>query len=479
MSKSPRVRLIHKEEESSGFILPLVVILGFIIAVGGFAMLARSFAGLFGSTRQEQARQARELAETGLATTIEKLNREYNYLLINCYSRSGSPPSPNDCVDAGTWSQPQLPSSICPDAAELSSTIPLETTIPARKGRYRVEYYAFRGTKFYGGTGKLKVTGERLSDDSSRILATSAVELTFDVKPKPCDARFGDPASSSGFPGLMAKRVDLGNNDIEGELSGNILCTDIEICDDTNGLLAAVGAGPNAVIDGNIYLGAIDQPPVPIYPSTLPAISSPLVINNTAITIKGGDASTYQNGCESDGSVTHCAISSITLSGTNHILTLDTTNQPIRLYVSGNITISGGKAGIEHIRSGVSAPDDDFARVGLFGIPAANCSDDIPQVDNPQQVIRFAGLSSGFTKLFAFFPCGEAEIMGSPGGPAITGVLWAWDYDASASNVARLSVPDNAGSILLKDIGAAYSLSVRDYVALGINSWRGFQGFSQ
>jgi len=76
----------------AGFILPLVVILGLILAVGGFTMLARSFAGLFGASRQEQARQAREIAETGLATSIELLNRKYSYLLINCYSRSGSPP---------------------------------------------------------------------------------------------------------------------------------------------------------------------------------------------------------------------------------------------------------------------------------------------------------------------------------------------------------------------------------------------------
>ena len=89
-------------QANKGFILPLVVIAGLILAVGGFAMLARSFAGLFGSIRQEQSRQAREIAETGVARTIELLNRRYSYLLINCYSRSGSPPSPNDCINTGT-----------------------------------------------------------------------------------------------------------------------------------------------------------------------------------------------------------------------------------------------------------------------------------------------------------------------------------------------------------------------------------------
>ena len=154
---------IHQGVSQDGFILPLVVIIGLILAVGGFTLLARSFAGLFGATRHEQSRQARELAETGLATTIELLNRKYSYLLINCYSRSGSPPTPNDCINTGSWSTPQLPSSICPGSERSTSTFPLQQNIDTPKGRYRVEYYAYASTQFYGGTGKLKVTGERLN----------------------------------------------------------------------------------------------------------------------------------------------------------------------------------------------------------------------------------------------------------------------------------------------------------------------------
>ena len=71
----------HSNEE--GFLLPLVVVIGFILSIGGMTLIARSFSGLYGSIRQEQSRQARELAETGLARTLERLNREYNYLLIN------------------------------------------------------------------------------------------------------------------------------------------------------------------------------------------------------------------------------------------------------------------------------------------------------------------------------------------------------------------------------------------------------------
>ena len=460
----------------NGFALPVVVIIGFILSIGGLTLLARSFSGLHSSIRQEQSKQARELAEAGLARMIERLNRDYNYLLINCYSLSGAPPSPNDCIDTGTWGQPSIPSSVCPDAASLTQTITLGETIADFNGRYWVEYYAYRGTQFYGGTGRIKVVGERLSNDQTKILSTSAVELTFDVKPKTCDGRFGGAATSSGFPGLMAKRVNLGNNDVEGQLSGNILCTD---CNTTIDPRDAIGAKKNGVVDGNIYIGAIDQPPVPTYPNTLTAISTPLSINNTAIDITGGDSSTYQNACQSDGSITHCVISDLTLTGNGDELTLDTTNEDIYLYISGDITISGGNAGIKHVRNGAVADDDDFARVGLFGVPAANCINDTPQTDAPQQTLRMAGISGNYTKMFVYLPCGQAEIMGSPGGPAVSGVLWAWDYDGSSSNVARLTVPDEAGSILLQSLGADFSLSIRDYVALGVNSWRSFEGFDQ
>ena len=57
-------------------------------------MLARNFGGLVGSSRLEQSRQAKAIAEAGLARTIEVLNRNYNYLLTNCYSQSGSAPPP-------------------------------------------------------------------------------------------------------------------------------------------------------------------------------------------------------------------------------------------------------------------------------------------------------------------------------------------------------------------------------------------------
>ena len=483
-----------------GFVLPLVVILGLILAVGGFTMLARSFAGLFGATRQEQARQAREIAETGLATTVELLNRKYSYLLINCYSRSGSPPTPNDCINTGTWSSPQLPSSICPGSDTSTSNFPLTKEISSPKGRYRIEFYAYAGTQFYGGTGKLKTTGERLSSDGTRILASASVEQTFDVKPKPCDARFGDTPTSSGFPGLLGWSVSLGNNDVKGVTSGNVLCI---LCTVTNPSRTdgtytqteaetAVGALANSDVDGKIFLGKISTPDVPVFPPSLtPFVTTKSITNTTTITASSTPTTstgTSNNGgmCATDTSsppITHCLINSIDLQG-QKVLTVDTTAGPVRLYVSGNISASG-QAGINHT--------GEPARLGLFGNPISSdsrCSSD-PSFHN--QTVTLAGTSKP-TKaagLFAYFPCAQMGINGGAqataqctadgecGGGDVYGALWTKTWNGSASNQAQLVVPKDMGSQLLENFGTSFAISIRDYVALGINSWRGFQGFAQ
>jgi hypothetical protein len=491
----------HSKNQSntSGFILPLVVILGFILAVGGFTMLARSFAGLFGATRQEQARQARELAETGLATTTELLNRKYSYLLINCYSRSGSPPAPNDCINTGSWASPQLPSSICPGSDTTTASFPLEKTISAAKGRYRVEFYAYSGTQFYGGTGKLKVAGERLHSNGE-VAATATVEQTFDVKPKPCDARFGQPATSSGFPGLLGWKVNLGNNDVKGITSGNVLCILCEVTnpsksdgtytrDETE---AAVGALQNSDVDGKIYIGNISTPDVPSFPSgLLPYVTAASITNSqtiTATTTPTTSVATSSNGgmCASDTSnppITHCLVNTINLQG-QKVLTINSTAGPVRLYVSGDIN-AGGRAGIAHT--------GEPGRLGLFGRPIssdARCSSD-PTFHN--QAITLAGTSNPAkaANMFAYFPCGSMGINGGAqatatctsdgecGGGDVSGALWGKTWNGSSSNQAQLVVPKDMPSQMLEYFGTAFAISIRDYVALGINSWRGFQGFAQ
>lgn len=519
-------RLKHQlDDEADGFALPLVIGIGLIVLVGSTAMLTRSFGGLIGATRLEQSRQAKAIAEAGLARTIEGLNRDYNYLLINCYSQSGSVPGPDTCTNTGTWGSPSLPSSICSDATQ-SGTPALTRSNTNPTGDYVIDYYKYSGTQFYGGTGHLRVIGYRKNADRSRVLAAAAVEISFDVKPKPCNCRFGDfsgDCSSSGFPGLLGSYINLGNNDVKGATSGNVLCTRC-VNPNTDGpptqaqAEAAIGAQANSDVDGQIYLGPINLPPVPTFPgdnnnppnllqyvhtaasvSDLPVKSngkqdSTYLIRSSTTPTTGSDSTNNNGFCATDNStppVTHCRINTIRLSGKQR-LEIDTSSGPVRLYVEGRddnedgkpVVNIGGTSGIIH--------DGKPADLSMYGLPlTANpiCSN-ADENDTIQTVI-LAGTSQGNNQkaanMFVYFPCAIVGINGGSGATAdcdetgecgggdISGAVWAKTWDGSNSNKAQLVVPKNMGSQLFTGLGTRFGISVQDYIALGVNSWQSFQ----
>ena len=485
--------ITKKNQKEDGFVLPLVITVGLIMLAGSAAMLARSFGGLVGSTRLEQSRQAKAIAEAGLARTIEGLNRNYNYLLTNCYSQSGSAPPPNDCINTGTWGTPSLPSSICPDATQ-NGTPALAGTNTNPTGDYVVDYYAYSGTQFYGGTGRLRVIGHRKSADRSRILASAAVEVSFDVKPKPCNCRFDDfsgECSSSGFPGLLASHINLGNNDVKGATSGNVLCTR---CTNPNPngpptqaqAEAEIGAKANSDVDGQIFLGPINLPPVPTFPdddSTNPPnllqfVSSAANVNDFPVKGNGKNNSTYlitasasattstnstnNNGyCATEPSsppVTHCRIKTILLSGKER-LEIDTSSGPVRLYVEGlgQAVSAGGNTGIIH--------DGRPGDLSMYGLPLSadpKCS--TANENDTIQSVTLAGTSQGNNQkaanMFVYFPCATVGINGGSGATAdcdetgecgggdISGAVWAKTWNGSSSNNAQLVVPKDMGSQL-------------------------------
>jgi len=513
-------------ESNEGYILPIVLTVGLIMIAGSLAMLNRSFGGLIGSTRLEQSRQARAIAEAGIARTLEGLNRTYNYLLINCYSQSGSAPPPNDCINTGTWQTPSLPSSVCSNTNQ-SGTPALTGASTKPNGDYVIDYYAYSGTQFYGGTGRLRVIGYRKNASKTKVLSSAAVEISFDVKPKPCNCSFGDfsgDCSSSGFPGLLARNINLGNNSVKGATSGNVLCTG---CTNPNPdgpptqaeAEAAIGALPNSDVDGQIYLGPINLPPVPTFPDNtttnppnlLQYVSS--AADASDLPVKGSTkkdatylitanatqttstASTNNNGyCATDSSnppVTHCRISSIVLSGKER-LEVNTNAGPVRLYVEGldantsggQVVKVGGNTGIIH--------DGNEEDLSMYGLPLNAdpiCSS--PSASDTIQTVTLAGTSQGSNQkaanMFVYFPCATVGINGGSGATAdcdedgecgggdVSGAIWAKSWDGSNSKNAQLVVPKDMGSKLFLGLGTRFGLSVQDYVALGVNSWFSFQ----
>lgn len=549
----------EKIKHQNGFILPLTITIGLILTVGGFALLARSFGGLVNSIRAEQSRQAREIAEAGMAETLENLNRRFNYLLINCYQNAEDEcqnivyeanPSEESGAKVGLWNAPRYPSSVCPGAQRLPyNQFSKATTEP--KGEYKVLNYIFDGTQFYGGKGTLTIEGTRKSEDN-QILATSVIQKTFEVKPKNCGADLKGNANNSGFPGLKANSISLGGNDVKGSISGNILCTECEYADPLNPQPGEerelIGANPNediSQIDGHIFIGEITEPDVWPIPSAIRAkiapkdedgeeIIKPLqdsidheeVDNKKSNTYKitagvapasTGSITTSNGGmCATDvpdpaiadgQPITYCIASSIVLSNTEQ-LEIDTTNGPVKLYVTGNVDV-GGQRSIQQTRTDGEATS--AFRLGLFGLNQTECSTARESDSDFQQQVSLAGVSKTkggeapkAANLFVHFPCGKVGISGGAqseaecnttdptitpdnategqipygdcGGGDVRGVVWAEEWDGSNSNNAQLVVPPDAADDGLRHQGFEYSISVKDYVAVGTNSWFGFGG---
>ena len=440
-----------------GFVLPLVLIISLIITTGLMALAARSWLGLSGSIRQSQSRQAREIAEAGLAQLIESLNKDYAYLLIK---------------DLDDWSDNSYASSICPNSVSGS---PLRSNMIGNSGRYTLMTYNFQGSPFYGGKATIRMRGERLKSDSS-VAATAVVEESLDIKPKSCTTSFGEPTVTSGFPGLLGQQIVLGNNDIFGTLSGNVLCLQCYSGTDYDSLTreeqeAYIQMKNNGFVAGQIFLGPIDLPPVPEPPSDLNFDTPASVTTSTTIT-----AGTNSGPCrvESRGSelpITHCVVDSVTLNGKNKILTVDTSAGDVRIYVRGDNLVLTGGAAIKHI-----PPNAPASSLGLFGRPID------PTDRYPDQLIRLAGASST-NALWAYFPDGnmginggskeeaECDSSGECTGGDINGAVWAKVWNGSSSNVAQLVVPADIGTQLFNTYGPQYALGIRDYVALGVSRW--------
>jgi hypothetical protein len=421
------------------------------------ALAARSWLGLSGSIRQSQSRQAREIAEAGLAQLIESLNKDYAYLLIK---------------DLGNWGDGSYTSSICTNSA---SGTPVTSSTIGSTGRYTLLDYDFQGSPFYGGKATIRMRGERLKSNSS-VAATAIVEESLEIKPKSCTTSFGEPTVTSGFPGLLGQQVVLGNNDVFGTLSGNVLCLQCYDGQDYDSLTreqqeAYIQMKNNGYVAGQIFLGPIDLPPVPEPPADL-NFDTPISITEGREIVAGtntGPCRVEDRGSEAP--ITHCVVDSVELNSKKEILTVDTSAGDVRIYIRGDKFVLTGGAAIKHL-----PPDAPASSLGLFG----RASD--PTDTYPDQLIRLAGAAST-NALWAYFPDGNMGINGgsketadcdSSGectGGDINGAVWAKVWNGSSSNVAQLVVPADIGTQLFNTYGPQYALGIRDYVALGVSRW--------
>jgi len=463
-----------KKSEESGFILPLILIITMITGAGLMASTTRAWLGLTGAIRQSQARSAREVAEAGISQLIESLNRDHAHLLV---------------VDQDQWNDPPLFSSIC---ANASLGMPATSGSIGSKGRYTLESYNFNGSPFYGGKADLRMRGEVLSSSNSPT-AAAIIDQTVEIKAKSCNTSFDEPTTTSGFPGLLAQTVDMGGNDLKGRLSGNLLCmqcrnnipnkcsvsssTNLEDYSKEDKICVVGGNEQQTDIDGDIYLGPIDLPPVPTPPGSMADLYNNPPNINTTTTIKGGstDPSELLNGaCRVDEQgITHCVVGNINLGGQS-TLNIDTSSGPVRIYVTGNEVDFRGKSGMTHTPA--SAPSSNL---GLFGRPA----DPTDQKTDQRVILRGRASTNN---MWAFFPDGSLGIKGGAGddvncdttgectGGDIYGAVWGKNWGESNGTGAQIAVPADMGQQLYNNFGTKYGIGMKDYVAIGVSKWSSF-----
>ncbi|MFN4270703.1 MAG: hypothetical protein ACK4HN_09555 [Thermosynechococcus sp.] len=374
------------------------------------------------------------------------------------------------------------------------------------QGNYRILSYLYDAPT---QTGHLLIEGRLANNSPANAFILQKMVIT-------------DRSVPANFPGLLAQSINLGNNDVFGTVNGNVICTNPANCvvpqaqcvngqPTREGLRTAVGALNNSTIEGAIAINKINLPPFPTWPNpvggsvlgnlTLTPLPSWLPAKQIqdfqdALGASGG----YSQGAYDLGNITDNTtfprsgdypyvnpdpnipffipdplrpgerivnpekvyyayrINNINLSGNDRV-TFDTSKYAVRLYVSGNISLSGN-AGIDNVcspdsstcgtganmglPSGVGTPD----RLRIYGNPP-----DPNNMSTDQDFTLSGGAQAG--SLFVYAPDAKVGINGGSRDPDIVGAVWAKEWNGSSSNNAEIRVPDRLPEALGGDYANA------------------------
>ncbi|WP_299041360.1 pilus assembly PilX N-terminal domain-containing protein [uncultured Thermosynechococcus sp.] len=529
-----------------GFTLPLVLGMGLIMIVVALTLLSRSQLDVSTASLQRQTQQAFAVAEGGMARTLGLLNGNYQILLRRTYNPATNtnfnPPRPyliDRSTDATKVGQPNTEGRNVPAKNEWTAeslgadappcftldnlnTIVLRGTIGTPvQGSYRVLSYLYDAPT---QTGHLLIEGRLANNSPANAFIWQKMVIT-------------DRSVPSNFPGLLAQRINLGNNDVFGTINGNVICTNPANCvvpkaqcvngqPTQQGLRAAVGALNNSIIEGTIAINKINLPPFPEIPNPV-GVS---VLGNLPLTplpswLPTSQVADFQQALQAAGGYSQGAYANFPVPGrgnnppqdssditgntinlsfprpgdrpyvnpdpnipffipdplrpgerivnpekvyyayrirninlsNNQEVTFNTSNYAIRLYVSGDISLSGN-AGIDNVcrpdsstcgqqanmglPSGVGTPD----RLRIYGNPP-----DPNNMTRDQQFTLSGGAQVG--SLFVYAPDARVGINGGSRDPDIFGAVWAKEWNGSNSNNAEIRVPDR----LPEALGGAYA----------------------
>lgn len=440
--KKSKFYLSPKKQSERGNVLIITLITSVVVGVGLLGTATRSRYGERSIARENLARNALDAAEAGSEIILEDLNSQHPYLLV---------------VNNNQWDDPPTYSTLCDTS---SSGTPIQSGSVGTSASFELSEYIFNGNPIFGGSAYLRVKGSA-SNPTNTTTATAILEKKVQIIPKKQD-------NCSGFPGLGLMvlgaatgagdfPIDMGNNDIHGTF-GNVTCSTCNInipsnynCDvnSTTSLTAytendkkcVIGGKDNMTVDGDIFIGPIDIPPIPPPPSSLNGIAAATIDSNTTLVSGSTSSSELLDGsCVVENNITHCKVDTINISGGDYF-TIDTSSGvPARIYVSGDITV-GGNSKIE-----AEPLTECPTRLGLFG----NAAD---TDDTNDQLVTVNG-NAKINNIFLYFPDAKVGVNGG-GNVAYTctngdcdggnfhGTIWAKEWGLSNGNKARITVPSN------------------------------------
>lgn len=527
---SPRRAAKLTSLSESGFLLPMVVITGLIIAAGITATATRAYTGWMASIRQGQSKQAQQAAETGLNIIIKELNEKYPYLLISHCAVGQTYVEAEDCAGwkvGGSDDNLQLETSKCPTAEpDPSGALNLikgdiKNQANNTKARYQLINYNFTGDSQQGGEALIRVMGEAIVGGSTKR-AMAVIEQTIPILPKNCNVPINAPSNGSTFAGLLATgKINLRNNNVGGSVNANIYGFNCDPSLTRTDLEACIGA--NSPPTGEIFGGAVNLPTVPSFPGEPITDFVPLVIKNTIDIVAGtpNPPSPGKKSCflDADG-VTHCRVKCISLAGGDEIRVW---NKPGTGPLGGPIVPSNATKGI---RLYFDYKNDEIDKADSV-IPKANSLQN--EICAGSMVLNMQGTSTnlyqktyngttaspvdlaifglerpsaggyvtqtfsigGGAKISAFMYIPNASFGfqgGMPGNNEVTGAVWTHCYLAgtadpdcggptvgSGSTNANIFVPPDMGELLFKRFGIEFVPAIREFVAVGSTRWQLYQ----
>jgi len=482
MNKSFKLQNINTTTgRDAGFALAIVVLAGIVLTIGAMTLAARSFNSLLISTRQQQKREAQEIAEAGMGLILKELNDNFAYLLIeNCNVINNSNTEQLQPPQCAGWKDNtdttkitgsfEERSTLCPSAITPSNLImnELYKNAPGNNGKYRLTGYEFIGDQYQGGIAIIKVQGQRHVKNSgiTKIAASVTIEKEVTIAPKFCNLPPFIESSSTGGYGLLANDVNLGTGDVldvvqdpkQDPSQANVHCiTCTEPDPDKSIAWEGVQNNTNSsIIDGDRSSGPLEIPPAPEWDSAKWGNKQAWNLiggENSNVTIAHTSNSEYCHTEEVTPPITHCRINNISFSGGNNIQFIPEEGD-IRLYVEGQqINLSGNSI--------VDSDSLRFGQVAIFGSAGSpwNCS---------SRGVNISG-NGTLRTLLLHMPCWDINLSGDV---QITGSAIVKSLNTSGNNNA-LIIPPDASQIMEDKYNISFSKGndVREFAAIGTNRW--------